>query len=154
MARASRGEDVVHRTWLTVGERLHRKLQRQAARRAARSRGLRYAAGSEGADRALASHIQHGPPAQLTGLPGPGTGGDPALFVRFGYASANEQGWHIGNTNPNLNTGSIPGGRSGFADNLEIEGGTTVAQLFEREMGRHAKAEDYLIRVNRQPCAR
>lgn len=42
----------------------------------------------------------------------------------------------------------------GFADHLEIEGGTTVVQLFERELGRHAKAEDYLIRVNRQPCSR
>jgi hypothetical protein len=42
----------------------------------------------------------------------------------------------------------------GFADHMEIEGGTTVAQLFERELGRHAKSEDYLIRVNRQPCSR
>jgi hypothetical protein len=42
----------------------------------------------------------------------------------------------------------------GFADHLEIEGGTTVEQLFERELGRHAKPDDYLIRVNRQPCSR
>ena len=42
----------------------------------------------------------------------------------------------------------------GFADHIEIEGGTTVEQLFERELGRHAKPEDYLIRVNRQPCSR
>jgi sulfur carrier protein ThiS len=41
----------------------------------------------------------------------------------------------------------------GFADHLEIEGGTTVEQLFERELGRHAMPEDYLIRVNRQPCS-
>jgi sulfur carrier protein ThiS len=42
----------------------------------------------------------------------------------------------------------------GFADHMEIEGGTTVEQLFERELGRHAKPEDYLIRVNRQPSSR
>jgi hypothetical protein len=42
----------------------------------------------------------------------------------------------------------------GFADHLEIESGTTVEQLFERELGRHARPEDYLIRVNRQPCSR
>src|ERR1044072_4646926 len=114
MARASRGEDVVHRTWLTVGERLHRKLQRQAARRAARSRGLRYAAGSEGADRALASHIQHGPPAQLTGLPGPGTGGDPALFVRFGYAPTEEQRSANGKNKPKLNNSFTPPGEARF----------------------------------------
>src|SRR6476646_8278830 len=40
------------------------------------------------------------------------TGSDTALFVRFGYASANDQGWSVGNANPNLETGSIPGGRS------------------------------------------
>jgi hypothetical protein len=42
----------------------------------------------------------------------------------------------------------------GFADHIEIEAGTTVEQLFERELGRHAKPEDYLIRVNRQPSSR
>ena len=72
----------------------------------------KHAARSEGADRALASHIQHRPPAQLTGLPGPGARGEPALFVRFGYASANEQGWSVDNTNLNLESGSIPGGSS------------------------------------------
>ena len=43
---------------------------------------------------------------------------------------------------------------AGFADNLEIEANTSVQALFEREMGRHAKAEDYLLRVNRMPCSR
>ena len=42
----------------------------------------------------------------------------------------------------------------GFADDIEIEGGTTVEQLFARELGRHAKPQDYLIRANRQPCSR
>lgn len=30
-----------------------------------------------------------------------------ALFGRFGYGSASEQGCHIGNADPNLETGSI-----------------------------------------------
>jgi hypothetical protein len=60
----------------------------------------------------LPANIQRRSPTQLIGLPGPGAGGDPTLFVRFCYASANEQGWSIGNTNSNLETGSIPGGGS------------------------------------------
>lgn len=42
---------------------------------------------------------------------------------------------------------------SGFADHLEVEANTTVDKLFAQQMtGR--RAEDYLIRVNRQPVAR
>ena len=41
----------------------------------------------------------------------------------------------------------------GFADYTEVPHGTTVKELFERQM-RDAKAENYLIRVNRQPAAR
>jgi hypothetical protein len=41
---------------------------------------------------------------------------------------------------------------AGFADHIEVLGGTTVAMLFaERCPGR--KAADFLIRVNRQPAA-
>lgn len=40
----------------------------------------------------------------------------------------------------------------GFADYIEVADGTTVAQLFERQVG-SAKPDSYLIRVNRQPCA-
>jgi sulfur carrier protein ThiS len=39
----------------------------------------------------------------------------------------------------------------GYADYVDVADGTTVAQLFERQLGK-AKPEDYLIRVNRQPC--
>ena len=40
----------------------------------------------------------------------------------------------------------------GFADSIEIDEGTTVAELFaERMPGR--KAADFLIRVNRLPSA-
>lgn len=41
----------------------------------------------------------------------------------------------------------------GYADHLDIDAGTTVGQLFERELGRHAKPADYLIRTNRLPCS-
>src|ERR1043166_6196063 len=41
----------------------------------------------------------------------------------------------------------------GFADHIEVETGTTVAELFgQRLPGR--KAEDFLIRVNRQPASK
>ena len=41
----------------------------------------------------------------------------------------------------------------GFADYLEIAGNTTVEKFFKQQLpGR--QAEDYLIRVNRQPVAR
>ena len=40
----------------------------------------------------------------------------------------------------------------GFADHIDIEDGTTVASLFAQRMpGR--KAEDFLLRVNRQPVS-
>ena len=40
----------------------------------------------------------------------------------------------------------------GFADQIEIEDGTTVAKLFSQRVN-HGKSSDYLIRVNRQPAA-
>jgi sulfur carrier protein ThiS len=39
---------------------------------------------------------------------------------------------------------------AGFADYIEIDEGTTVAKLFAERI-LHGRAEDYLIRVNRQP---
>ena len=41
----------------------------------------------------------------------------------------------------------------GFADYLTIDSGTTVEQLFAQQLPEQ-RAEDYLIRVNRQPVAR
>jgi len=38
----------------------------------------------------------------------------------------------------------------GFADYVEVAEGTTVNQLFERQV-QDARPQDYLIRVNRQP---
>jgi hypothetical protein len=40
----------------------------------------------------------------------------------------------------------------GFADHVDVAEGTTVARFFDEKVpGR--KADDYLIRVNRQPAA-
>ena len=39
----------------------------------------------------------------------------------------------------------------GFADHIDIEDGMTVETLFASRM-KNARPEDYLIRVNRQPC--
>ena len=41
----------------------------------------------------------------------------------------------------------------GYADYLDIDPGTTVDKLFAR-MVPSGRAEDYLVRVNRQPVAR
>jgi sulfur carrier protein ThiS len=38
----------------------------------------------------------------------------------------------------------------GFADYVQVPDGTTVRDLFQREI-RTGKPDDYLIRVNRQP---
>jgi hypothetical protein len=40
----------------------------------------------------------------------------------------------------------------GFADHIDLEPGTTVAQLF-RQRVKHGAPADYLIRVNRQPTS-
>ena len=40
----------------------------------------------------------------------------------------------------------------GFADHIDIEEGMTVETLFQARM-KDARPEDYLIRVNRQPCS-
>ncbi len=41
----------------------------------------------------------------------------------------------------------------GFADYISVRDGMTVEQFFKEKMP-DAQAEDYLIRVNRQPVAR
>ena len=40
----------------------------------------------------------------------------------------------------------------GFADYMELDENTTVTQLFQKQTA-GANSGDYLIRVNRQPCA-
>ena len=39
---------------------------------------------------------------------------------------------------------------SGFADQIQIEAGTSVQSLFQQRVP-HGRPQDYLIRVNRQP---
>ena len=41
----------------------------------------------------------------------------------------------------------------GYAKVLDLDEGTTVSEVFVTEMGESAKAENYLIRVNRQPVS-
>jgi hypothetical protein len=43
---------------------------------------------------------------------------------------------------------------AGFANYLDISHGTSVEELFRRQIGPQAQAENYLIRVNRQPVSR
>jgi sulfur carrier protein ThiS len=38
----------------------------------------------------------------------------------------------------------------GFADYVELQEGTTIAELFKQQVP-HRRPKDYLIRVNRQP---
>lgn len=40
----------------------------------------------------------------------------------------------------------------GFADQIDVDAGTTVAALFTQRVP-DRRASDYLIRVNRQPCS-
>ena len=40
----------------------------------------------------------------------------------------------------------------GFADNINVDEGSTVQKLFAERVP-HGKSQDYLIRVNRQPTA-
>jgi sulfur carrier protein ThiS len=40
---------------------------------------------------------------------------------------------------------------AGYADYVEVVDGTTVSKLFAQHIP-HGRPEDYLIRVNRQPC--
>ena len=40
----------------------------------------------------------------------------------------------------------------GFADHIDVQDGTTVQQLFQQQIS-SGKPDNYLIRVNRQPCA-
>ena len=60
--------DVVHRAGKSVGERLHRKLQRKTQGRTPQRGDFHDAEGGTGVDGALASGIQSGPPTQFTRL--------------------------------------------------------------------------------------
>ena len=71
--RRRRRQDRLHRTWQSVGERLLRELQRQAARRTAQRRDLLHIEGGPDRDRKLATSLQHRASALVAGIPTAGT---------------------------------------------------------------------------------
>src|ERR1700730_2276158 len=66
--------DAVHRPRQSVGERLLRELQRQAAGRVLERRTFLFAQGGADRDRTVASAVQHPPAAFVAGLPAAGAG--------------------------------------------------------------------------------
>lgn len=56
-------------------------------------------------------------------------------------------------TTPTVTVHFINNVGAGFADNLTVDAGTTMQQLFRQQMGKEASPADYLIRVNRQVVA-
>ena len=68
-------ENTVHRTRLSMGERLLRIVQQQAQGRVSQRRDLLLIEGSTGPDRALAGPLQYATAAFLTGLPLTGASG-------------------------------------------------------------------------------
>ena len=67
---------MIHRAGQPMGEWVQRVIQREVARRAVERGDLRHAVGGQGADRTVATPLQHGPAAQLAGAPPPRTGVD------------------------------------------------------------------------------
>ena len=95
------------------------------------SASYRNAASTQGADRALASRVQHDPAAQLAGLSAAGTGGGPAVSTGFRYAPAGENGLCS-----NIGSGTTNGGRSveGGTDRTDNDG--SAATVFPLGLGR------------------
>src|SRR5215472_4656026 len=75
VAGGARGPDAVHRPGQSVGERLLRELQRQAARRMLKRRALLFPEGGADRDRTMAAALQQAPAALRVGLPAAGPGG-------------------------------------------------------------------------------
>ena len=69
VAGGHRGQDTVHRARQSVGERLLRIVQLQAARRVPQRRDLLLTQGGAGAGRTLAHPLQHHPASLFAGLP-------------------------------------------------------------------------------------
>src|ERR1019366_5655682 len=84
-------EDVVHRAWESVGERVLRELQREVARRVLERRDLLLAEGGTDSDGEVAGGIQHGAAALGAGLQATGTANQLAEATgawRYGKRSA------------------------------------------------------------------
>src|SRR5262249_55138410 len=75
VAGGARGPDAVHRPGQSVGERLLRELQRQAARRMLKRRALLFPEGGADRDRTMAAALQQAPATLRAGLPTAGPGG-------------------------------------------------------------------------------
>src|SRR5262249_57229949 len=75
VAGGARGPDAVHRPGQSVGERLLRELQRQAARRMLKRRALLFPEGGADGDGTMAAELQQAPATLRAGLPPAGPGG-------------------------------------------------------------------------------
>ena len=78
----------LHRAGFALGERLHRVIQRPFPRRAARRRDLLFSEGGSSGHRAMASPLQHHPPAQQPGIPAPGSRNDRSAKLAVRLRSA------------------------------------------------------------------
>ncbi len=102
--------DVVHRAGQSVGERMHRVVQRQAARRAPGWRDLLHADRSTGAHRTVAQRIQLEAAAQFAWLSSASTGGYRGCCLK---GRLNHAEW-------SSRSGTITGGRSLRAFHLDL----------------------------------
>ena len=75
MASRGGGKNAVHRTWLTLGERLRGELQREAERRAVGPGDLLHAEGGADTYGAIPTYLQPGQAPQLSRLQAAGTPG-------------------------------------------------------------------------------
>ena len=92
MAAENRGEDAVHRTGQTLGERLLRELQRRAEGRTAQWGDLLQLEGSAHRDRALEKRLQRGKTPQFAWLPA--TGHRRRRPVALGASSLRNSRWY------------------------------------------------------------
>src|SRR5262249_10055654 len=99
MDRGGRRQDRLHRAGQSLGERLHRELQRAPSRRAARRRNLLLAPRGPNCHRELAAPLQHDQAARLTWIQATSTGGVRARLRRVaGCATPSGSAGHAGET--------------------------------------------------------
>jgi hypothetical protein len=69
--------------------------------------------------------------------------------------SVGERTFHesFSNERKNMRVLFVNNDGGGYADYIELPHGTSVQELFDQKM-RGAKAENYLIRINREPAAK
>lgn len=124
-----------------MGERLHRKLQCEAARRASRRRDLLHVEGSQVHRGELAAPLQHGSPARVPGLQTASAGGlHPRLRRAAGAANPTSDAARAGSAtlNANIPNGPGDGGRSRASRSLLLSSGTAVASNTRPSMPKSA----------------